>query len=230
MAKLVFRTGKRGRPMELDTNKVLSAFYEHIPSAQKSLSKFRKESSGINTPELLGTTTSLPEWLESSLDALEMFDPAKITIDMAKSIKEDLQIIKRLASKRASVSSTALEKTITKQYLESLDTAIDISTSKFSKERYQQIKKMLSESTPAQRMKFYKSKQYQDVGSFRNQRYKRIKQWAEANVGYSLTYKESYAYLIERRALDGMDTAEEIKAVAYDGEDLKVGFAEMLDF
>lgn len=231
MAKLTFRTGKRGRPMELDTDKVLDAFYNYLPRAKESLADFRAESSGYASPELLGTKTSLPEWLETSIDALERFSADKITLEMAKEIKRDLNITKRLASKVERVSTTALEKTITEQYLKSLETA-SISQSKFARSQYSEIKKNIEQMTPQQRMQFYKSKGYQDVGSFRELRYKRIKSWAESSTGQTLTYKESYAYLIARRMQDDLDTAEEIKQEAKGIiiEDLPFNENEILEF
>lgn len=231
MAKLIFRTGKRGRPMELDTDKVLDAFYNYLPRAKESLADFRAESSGYASPELLGTKTSLPEWLETSIDALERFSADKITLEMAKEIKRDLNITKRLASKVERVSTTALEKTITEQYLKSLETA-SISQSKFARSQYSEIKKNIEQMTPQQRMQFYKSKGYQDVGSFRDLRYDRIKSWAESSTGQRLTYKESYAYLIARRMQDDLDTAEEIKQEAKGIiiEDLPFNENEILEF
>ena len=213
MAKLIFRTGKRGRPMELDTEKVLDAFYNYLPRAKQSLAEFRAESSGINTEQLLGTNTSLPEWLDTSITALERFSLDKITLEMAKEIKQDLLITKKLASRVERVSTTALEQTITEQYIKDLNAAINIG-SKFSKSKYQEIKQQIEQMTPRQRMGFYKSKNYQEIGSFRDLEYKRIKSWAEASTGSKLTYKESYAYLIARRMQDGLDTAVEIKADA----------------
>lgn len=232
MAKLIFRTGKRGRPMELDTEKVLNDFYNYLPRAKQSLAAFRAESSGYNNPELLGTKTSLPEWLETSIDALERFATDKITAEMAKDIKQDLAITKRLASKIERVSTTALEESLTQQYLRSLETAAKYQ-SKFTQSQYREIKKQINEMTPKQRMQFYKSKGYQDVGSFRDLRYKRIKNWAESSTGQTLTYKESYAYLIARRMGDNMDTASEIKAAANVVtiiDDLPFDENEMLEF
>lgn len=213
MAKLIFRTGKRGRPMELDTERVLDAFYNYLPRAKQSLAEFRAQSAGFSNPELLGTKTSLPEWLETSIDALERFAADKITAEMAREIKKDLAITKKLASKIERVSTTALEETITEQYYKSLDAAAKYQ-SKFAQTKYMDIKKQIYEMTPKQRIQFYKSKGYQDVGSFRDLRYKRIKSWAEESTGQKLTYKESYAYLIARRMEDGMDTASEIRSVA----------------
>lgn len=216
MAILRFKT--KGRPLTLDTTAAIEEIFRRLPTARETLSEFRKTTSGVRDEELLGTETSLPEWLDASIMALTQFED-KINLQSARDIKKSLRTLRKLSSRKMTSRETALEPIITNEYLESLKQAEK--TSSGATRWYEKLRKYITSATKKQRIAFYKSRAYQDVGSFRNRRYKRIKAWAEESTGRKLSYKQSYAYLVARRLEDGLDTSEEIKELS--GEELIFG-------
>lgn len=215
MAKLTFKSGKRGRPLTLDPEAALQEIYKSLPQAKQALAEFRKSTSGVRDEAILGTATSLPEFINLTLDALEFVSKDKYSYEMARQIRDTVNITKRLASKREDVSTTALEETITTEYMEGLKKAAQVA-SPFAKEQYRNIARKIKRMTKKERIKYYKSKQYQDVGTFGGIRYERIKYWAESSANRKMSYKEAYAYLVATRADANLDTAEEIKEAAGD--------------
>lgn len=213
MAKLKFKSGRPGRPLTLDTEQALQDIYRALPRAKRALAEFRRTTSGVRDEALLGTQTTLPEWLNMALDALETIPTDKFNYTMAKDIRSAIKIAKRLASKREAVSTTALEEQLTTEYLEGLETAQGYS-SPFAREQLKRIENQVKNMNKQERIAFFKSKRYQDIGTFGKKQYKKIKAWAEASAGREMSYKESYAYLIAQRADQGLETAEEIHTLA----------------
>lgn len=213
MAKLTFKSGRRGRPLTLDTEAALKDIYKALPRAKQELAEFRRTTSGVRDEALLGTNTTLPEWLNMALDALETIPTERYGYKMAKDIRSAVKIAKRLASRRKDVSTTALEETLTTEYLEGLETAEGYS-SPFAKEQLRKVAKQIKAKTKAERVAFFKSKRYQDIGTFGRKQYRKIKAWAEASSGREMNYKEAYAYLIANRAEQGLETADEIHTLA----------------
>lgn len=213
MAKLQFKSGKRGRPLTIDPELTLNELYEALPRAKKALAEFRKTTSGIREEALLGTNTSLPGWLELSFEALESMPRNKLTYDIAKEIKQTLKVTKRLASRRQDVSTTALEEKITQDYLEDLQEYSRL-TNGYAKQKIEALAERIKATPKKQRIAFYKSNKYQDIGTFGRKEYRKIKAWAESSTGRKMTYKEAYAYLITERADRGLETADDIKIMA----------------
>ena len=213
MAKLTFKSGGRGRPLQLDTEVALKEIYKALPRAKQALAEFRKTTSGVRDEALLGTATTLPEWLNMALDALEQIPTERYGYKMAKDIRTALKITKRLASKRQDVSTTALEETLTTEYLEGLETAEGYS-SPFAKEQLRKVANQIKGMTKKERVKFFKSRSYQDIGTFGKRQYRKIKEWAQSSAGREMSYKEAYAYLIAQRAEQGLETAQEIHDLA----------------
>lgn len=213
MAKLTFKSGRRGRPLTLDTEAALKDIYKALPRAKQALAEFRRTTSGVRDEALLGTNTTLPEWLNMALDALETIPTERYGYKMAKDIRSSVKIAKRLASRREDVRTTALEETLTTEYLQGLETAEGYS-SPFAKEQLRKVAKQIKAKTKAERVAFFKSKQYQDIGTFGRKQYRKIKAWAESSANREMTYKEAYAYLIANRAEQGLETAQEIHDLA----------------
>ena len=212
MAILKFKT--RGRPLTLDTEAVTEEIFARLPRARQTLREFRQTTSGVRDEEIIGTETSLPEWLDVSIMALTQFED-KITLTSARDIKKTLDIVRKLSSARASTREIALESKLTSEYLSGLEQVSKQSINGASK-YYQKLEKYIKSASKKERVAYFKSRSYQDVGSFRDRRYKRIKAWAQSSTGRSMSYKESYAYLVVRRLEDGLETAEEIKEEAGD--------------
>lgn len=212
MAILKFKT--RGRPLTLDTEAVTKEIFARLPRARETLREFRRTTSGVRDQELVGTETSLPEWLDASIMALTQFED-RISLQSARDIKQTLEIVRKLSSPRGLSRETALEGKITEEYLQELEYA-GRTADTGAKKYYRQLERQIKAMSKQQRVAYYKSRQYQSVGSFRERRYKRIKAWAQDSNGRSMSYKESYAYLVARRLEEGLETAEEIKEVAGD--------------
>ena len=213
MAKLTFKSGRRGRPLTLDTEAALKDIYKALPRAKQALAEFRRTTSGVRDEALLGSQTTLPEWLNMAIDAVEYIPTANYNYSMVKDIRSAIKIAKRLASKREDISTTALEEQMTTDYLEGLETAQGYS-SQFAKEQLRRISNQVKNMTKQERIAFFKSKRYQDIGTFGKKQYRKIKAWAEASSGREMSYKEAYAYLIAQRAEVGLETAEEIHTLA----------------
>ena len=207
MAILKFKT--RGRPLTLDTDAITEEIFTRLPRARQTLKEFRKTTSGVRDEEIIGTETSLPEWLDASIMALTQFED-KITLASARDIKKTLDIVRKLSSARATTREIALESKLTSEYLKGLESATKQSDTGAGM-YYKKLEKYIKQASKKERVAYFKSRSYQDVGSFRNRRYKRIKEWAQASTGRLMSYKESYAYLVARRLEDGLETAEEIK-------------------
>lgn len=212
MAILKFKT--KGRPLTLDTEAVTEEIFARLPKARETLREFRRTTSGVRDQELVGTETSLPEWLDASIMALTQFED-RISLQSARDIKQTLEIVRKLSSPRGLSRETALEGKITEEYLQGLEYAgrtADTGANKY----YRQLERQIKAMSKQQRVAYYKSRQYQSVGSFRERRYQRIKAWAQDSTGRRMSYKESYAYLVARRLEEGLDTSEEINEVAGD--------------
>ena len=212
MAILKFKT--RGRPLTLDTEAVTEEIFARLPRARQTLKEFRQTTSGVRDEEIIGTETSLPEWLDASIMALTQFED-KITLASARDIKQALNVVQKLSSQRVSTREIALESKLTSEYLKGLESATKQSDTGAGK-YYKKLEKYIKRASKKERVEYYKSRSYQDVGSFRNRRYKRIKAWAEDSTGRQMSYKESYAYLVARRLEDGLETASEFQEVEGD--------------
>lgn len=195
---------RRGRPLKFNIEEIEQTFYELLPKAQKRLRELYKESKGVRTAEIFGTQTSLPKWVEESLDIIEANQLGRnITYEEKKQIKENLKSLKQLTSKQARVYERALDKQLTEQYIKDLE-AFNRNGSKLTQKTIKKIKSEITKLTPRERQKLLTSKSYQDVR--KGQRYKKIRDWALADSGKKqMTYEESYIHLINRRLEDGLN-------------------------
>ena len=129
--------------------------------------------------------------------------------------KQARNVVRKLSSQRVSTREITLEAKLTSEYLKGLESATKQSDTGAGK-YYKKLEKYIKKASKKERVEYYKSRSYQDVGSFRNRRYKRIKAWAEDSTGRQMSYKESYAYLVARRLEDGLETASEFQEVEGD--------------
>lgn len=195
MAKLSVSSGGRGRPLTIDPEKELAdLMFDIIPKAQKNLARFRKETSGVRGADVLGTETTLPAFIQTSIDVLyDLSEGQSIDYATLRELRQNLQATKQLASRQARVFGRALEPSLTREYFQSLDYEARNSNDLIQKSN-RQIKERLSQLTPQQRQKFFMSRQYQDPKT-QTAEYARVVAWASKQVGRQVSVQEAWAVL-----------------------------------
>ena len=195
----VFKSGKRGRPLELDINKTLNEFYDLTPLADLRLRKFRQESKGMRGEAILGSQTSLPDWIEESFDLLEEAKAGReLSYKEAKQIKQNIESVRELTSNQRRVYERALSEQLTMSYYDELTQYEEKAKSQFTKKQISEIKTKVSSMSKRERQSLLTSKKYQSPKA--TGRYKRVKAWAERDSGRkNMTYEEAWAYLQKKR-------------------------------
>ena len=204
MAKVTVKSGGRGRPLTLDIDTAYDEIISLLPKASARLKALRKSSAGMRSEAIFGTQTSVPDWVEQSLDILDTaqaFD-MPLTYKDVKDIKTTITTLKQLGSKQAKVYERALSEQLTQEYLDELEQFEQTSTS-FAKQQIKELKQNFMKLSKRGKQKFLTSKAYQSPKS--KGRYKRVKDYAQAETGKSnMTYQDAWAYLYKRRAEDGL--------------------------
>lgn len=206
MAIITIKTGGRGRPLKIDTEKALQSFLKSKELAQARLYQLRKEAHGVRAESIIGSDLSLPSALEASYDVLQALRAGEqISYQTAKELRAGLLAIKQLASKQERVYGRALAETFKRQYLKDIEQATKYA-SKFTKEQFAEIKTALEKLTPAQQQKFFLSKGYQDPRTTTGN-YQRVIAWAENDILertgeiVQLTGAEALAYANKEKSL-----------------------------
>lgn len=202
----VFKSGKRGRPLELDINKTWAEFYDLTPLADLRLRQLRQQSKGIRGEALLGSQTSLPDWIEESLDLLEEAQSGRdLSYKEAKQIKQNLESVKELTSNQRRVYERAINEQLTASYIDELTKYSESSQSDFAKKTISELKNTFSKLSKRSQQNILLSKYYQSPKATRG-RYRKVKAWSERVSGRkNMTYDEAWAYLLKRRIEDGLD-------------------------
>lgn len=202
-----YKSGKRGRPLELDINKVYNEFFDLTPLADLRLRKFRQETKGIRGEALLGSQTSLPDWLDESIDLLqEAKSGRKLSYYEAKQIKLNLETIKELGSKQKRVYERALQEQLTSSYFDELLKYQETATSDFTKKQIDEIKSKIEKLPKRAQQSLLFSKYYQSPKTIGG-RYKKVLEWSKRDSGQkNMTLDEAWAYLLKRRIEDGLPT------------------------
>lgn len=214
MAKFTVKGGGRGRPLTIDTEKALAELSLYQTKALSTLSKLRKQSSGVREASLLGTETSAPSWLKSTVAWIEAADKGvNLSYESAKQVRQQLVALNRLASKQERARSVALSDILYKDYVRKLEYQMR-RASDFEYEQLEKLKSKVERLTKKGKQEFFFSKHYEDPTTFASMEYEKIKAWAEKNnSGRKMSYKEAYAYLLYRRASDGLENSDEQIAV-----------------
>lgn len=213
MAKFTIKGGGRGRPLTIDTEKIFTQLEQAYRPAMRNLAQIRRASSGVRDAELLGTQTSVPEWWQTTLQLAEQAQSGALSYEAAKYVKENLQAIKRLASRQERSRAQALSDILYKDYLRDLEYQMR-GANKESQKYYEATKAKIERMTKRQRQEFFTSKSYESPRAFGRNRYEKIRAWAKKNTGKAaMSYQEAYAYLLYRRASDGLENSEEQMAV-----------------
>lgn len=206
MAIITIKTGGRGRPLKIDTEKALQSFLKSKDLAQARLQQIRQEAHGVRAESIVGSDLSLPSVLEASYDVLQALRAGEqISYQTAKELRAGLLATKQLASKQERVYGRALAETFKRQYLKDIQQATKYSTA-FTRQQFEGIKTALEKLTPAQQQKFFLSKGYQDPRTTTGE-YQRVIAWAENNIyertgkTVQLTGAEALAYVSKEKAL-----------------------------
>ena len=200
---ITIKSGKRGRPITVDIEELSQEFYELKQTALPRLAEIRRTTKGIRDPRILGTKTSAPDWVSEAEDLIDMAENGRLpSYAEIKDIQSSIKSLRELSSKQARVYQRAISEQLTKSYLNELDIFAEDS-GKFTKSQVKQIRQKIESMTPRQKQQFLTSKSYQSP--LAKGRYKRIRDWAQADSGKKyMTYEESWAYVYLSRLKDGL--------------------------
>ena len=212
MARFTIRTGRRGRPLTLDTEELTTQFMKSFAAAKSTLAQIRRKTSGVRDTSILGTPTSLPEWLETTYQVISS-GIGQLDYISAKELKAGVKATRQLASRVDKSRQQALSDIMYNQYIAELD-AMASKSSKQAKANYDKLKQKIKSLTKQQRQEFFTSSSYESPKAFGKQKYEKIRAWAKKETSKkNMTYQESYAYLLYRRAMDGLDNSSKQEAV-----------------
>lgn len=162
MAIITIKTGGRGRPLKIDTEKALQSFLKSKDLAQARLQQIRQEAHGVRAESIVGSDLSLPSALEASYDVLQALRAGEqISYQTAKELRAGLLTMKQLASKQERVYGRALAKSIETEFAKSLESVKKYASAQ-AKEYYNKLIENFRKLTPQQKQKYFISKSYQD--------------------------------------------------------------------
>lgn len=200
MAIIKYRVKSRGRPREIDTNLIYQEIVEATKKALPRLEEIRQSTKGYRGERVLGSKTSVPDWVEESLDLLQTADYGRdLSVSEAVSITQTLKNLRELASPQARVYGRAIGEQLTKEYVIAFgEFNKDGKISNFTQEQIQNIQQKLESMSIRERQDFFLSNRYQDPRS--TGRYKRVLAWAKADSGKAvMSYQEAWAYLFNSK-------------------------------
>lgn len=199
MAIIKYRVKSRGRPREIDTNLIYQEIVQATKKALPRLEEIRQSTKGYRGERVLGSKTSVPDWVEESLDLLQTADYGRdLSVSEAVSITQTLKNLRELASPQARVYGRAIGEQLTKEYVIAFGEFKDGKISNFTQEQIQDIQQKLESMSIRERQDFFLSNRYQDPRS--TGRYKRVLEWAKADSGKAvMSYQEAWAYLFNSK-------------------------------
>lgn len=203
--KIKIKGGGRGRPLTIDTERLLTQLNKNLSKAKQTLTEIRKTTSGYRGVEILGTGGELPEWLEEGYALLDMAQRGtKLSYQAAKELRQSVQAVEQLASKRKETQEKALSEYFQREFYEMIDYGMK-NQSTFTKQQLREMEKIFRNMIPRQQQQFMLSRGYQDIKTL-SKKYRNIKKWADRETGKNLSYAEADAYLLKRRMQDGLST------------------------
>lgn len=212
MARFTIRTGRRGRPLTLDTEELTTQFMKSFAAAKSTLAQIRRKTSGVRDTSILGTPTSLPEWLETTYQVISS-GIGQLDYISAKELKAGVKATRQLASRVEKSRQQALSDIMYKQYIYELDTMISKSSEQ-AKDSYEKLKQRIQSLNKIERQDFFTSKFYESPKAFGGKEYEKILAWSKKETGKeAMTFQEAGAYLLYRRAIDGLDNSSKQEAV-----------------
>ena len=212
MAKFTIRSGRRGRPLTLDTEELTRTFEKSFNAAKSTLAEIRRRTSGVRDTGILGTPTSLPEWLETTYQVISS-GIGQLDYESARELKAGVKATRQLASRVEKSRQQALSDIMYNQYISELESMQAVS-SKQAKSNFEKLKRKIKSLTKRQRQEFFTGVHYESPKAFGRQKYEKIRAWAKKETNKkNMTYQESYAYLLYRRAMDGLENSSKQEAV-----------------
>ena len=199
MAIIKYRVKSRGRPREIDTNLIYQEIVQATKKALPRLEEIRQSTKGYRGERVLGSKTSVPDWVEESLDLLQTADYGRdLSVSEAVSITQTLKNLRELASPQARVYGRAIGEQLTKEYVIAFGEFKDGKISNFTQSQIRDIQQKLESMSIKERQDFFLSNRYQDPRS--TGRYKRVLAWAKADSGKAvMSYQEAWAYLFNSK-------------------------------
>ena len=212
MARFTIRTGRRGRPLSLDTEELTTQFMKSFDKAKSTLAQIRRKTSGVRDTSILGTPTSLPEWLETTYQVISS-GIGQLDYTSARELKAGVKATRQLASRVEKSRQQALSDIMYNQYIYELDTMISKSSEQ-AKDSYEKLKQRIQSLNKIERQEFFTSKFYESPKAFGGKEYEKILAWSKKETGKeAMTFQEAGAYLLYRRAIDGLDNSSKQEAV-----------------
>lgn len=212
MARFTIRTGRRGRPLTLDTEELTTQFMKSFEAAKSTLAQIRRKTSGVRDTSILGTPTSLPEWLETTYQVISS-GIGQLDYTSARELKAGVKATRQLASRVEKSRQQALSDIMYNQYIYELDTMISKSSEQ-AKDSYEKLKQRIQSLNKIERQEFFTSKFYESPKAFGGKEYEKILAWSKKETGKeAMTFQEAGAYLLYRRAIDGLDNSSKQEAV-----------------
>ena len=205
MAIIKYRVKSRGRPRELDTNLIYQEIVQATKKALPRLEEIRQSTKGYRGERVLGSKTSVPDWVEESLDLLQTADYGRdLSVSEAVSITQTLKNLRELASPQERVYGRAIGEQLTKEYVVAFGEFNENGQlTNFSKDQIKEIEKNITSMSIKERQEYFTSRYYQDPRA--TGKYKRVLAWSKADSGRAvMSYDEAWSYLFRRRLEDFM--------------------------
>lgn len=203
--KIKVKTGKRGRPLEINVEESLYTLDKYGWRAIDELARQRKATSGIRGEFLMGSPTDLPDWYRYAMDALEEAQRTGVlSVQSARNIRRAEEVTRKLASRRESVRRAGLESYITAIYERDIESAIAGAETPRERQSLENIYKQYLKLDKQMRVRFAQSEWYQSPATISSNKYRNVQAWSEKELGQVLTPREAMSYLIERRIEDGL--------------------------
>lgn len=204
-----FKTGRRGRPLTIDTDELQSNFMKALPRAKQTLEELRQKTSGMRGSEILGTRTSLPNSLELALNIIEKERRGQqLTYAQAQLLKSGVREVQKLGSRVQKSRESAIGERLAKDYVDILENTKRTATPQVAK-RLDKIIDTVESLTPRQKQRLLLSKSYQDPRTTGGKNYAKVKAWAKKETGkQKMTMEEAWAFMLEKRLEDGLKNSE----------------------
>ena len=209
MAKLIIKSGKRGRPLKIDPEEALNRFLDIETYASARVEWYKQTSKGVRfDSSSIGYKTLIAT--RDVLFALE--EGQQINYETARQLKQNLNVIKRLASRQERVYSTAFSEILTKQYEQDVMQQSK-TASKLGKAIYKKMLTTVKNMSKSQQTVFFTSSAYQDPKSnvvSGSPEISRAQAGVEDKTGERLGKQETLLY-IEMDKLSRLETGKSIK-------------------
>ena len=207
-----FKTGRRGRPLKIDTEKLESNFLKALPRAKQTLEGIRQRTSGMRGSEILGTRTSLPNSLELTLNIIDKAKRGQeLTYSQARLLKSGVKEAENLASRVRKSRESAIGERLARDYVDNLKNITKTATPQVVK-RLNKIINAVESLTKKEKQELLLSRAYQDPRTTGGKNYAKVKAWAKRETGkQKMTMGEAWAYLLEKRIEDGLKNSEKME-------------------